>query len=198
MRDGKMTRGGLLFTRLRIASGSILIVLLTASLLTAIYSKIEVYCNSMNTCRAISMCRSARESFPPDRPKSRQSPSSIILHSLTACPTSFMIFLGGTTALTDTVEWVASAVGAYVTPAPLRVLPQSVVTDDEEGQVTEGVILMCGRTDEEEEAAVASVGTSAAAGAGTVVGRSSVADSCALSLGFSALAVDLLSFGRIL
>jgi hypothetical protein len=197
MRDGKMTKGGLLFTRLRIASDSILIVLLTASLLTAIYSKMEVYCNSMNTCRAISMCRSARESFPPDRPKSRQSPSSIILHSLTACPTSFMIFLGGTTALTDTVEWVASAVGAYVTPAPLRVLPQSVVTDDEEGQVTEGVILICGRTDEE-EAAVASVGTSAAAGAGTVVGRFSVADSCALSLGFSALAVGLLSFGMIL
>ena len=31
-------------------------------------------------------------------PKSRQSPSSIMFHSLTACPTNFIIFFGGTTA----------------------------------------------------------------------------------------------------
>lgn len=97
--------------------------------------------------------------------------------------------------MTARVGWTASAVGAYVTPAPLRVLPPSVVTDEEEGKVEEGVIFICGGTDEEEEA---SEGSGAATGAASVMGRSAIVDFCEFSFGFRAVTVDLVSFGGTL
>ena len=96
--------------------------------------------------------------------------------------------------MTARVGWTASAVGAYVTPAPLRVLPPSVVTDEEDGKVEEGAIFICGGMDEEE----ASEGSGAAAAAASVMGGSAIVDLCEFSFGFRALAVDLVSFGGTL
>ena len=42
-------------------------------------------------------CRRLKESLPPERPRHSLSPSSIMLHSRTHCPTSFIIFFGGAT-----------------------------------------------------------------------------------------------------
>lgn len=101
--------------------------------------------NILRTCRAISICSRARESFPPESPSNSLSPSSIMLHSLTACPTSFIIFLGGTTGLM--AVGIAVDVGVYVTPVPLRVFTPDTVQDeeeDEEEEDDEGVATLSG------------------------------------------------------